>query len=306
MNKRLAAGLAIFLVLLALSFVSGRIAPHEQGYTKSVTERMVDGKKVLVMAPEAPGANFVFGSDGWGRDLFNEMLHGLPWTLAIVFVTGAFRCVIGLGAGLVMGSSGASGGTARKAKRAGFSPLSAIPSFLIAAFILYPVTINPTMPSIGLFAFQAAVLIFVEIAPVAASFASRTALILEQPFVEAVRAAGASRGWILRYHVLPFIAADFVEAIPVQALSVAAMVGKLGVVKLFIGGTVRNFSPIIETSARSEWLGLLGNYLDSMYTAPWLVVAPFAGWLLILTCTRLLAAGLKESLAGSRRLAVGA
>jgi len=298
MNKRLAAGLAIFLALLALSLLSGRVAPHEQGYTKSVTEKMVDGEKVLVMAPEAPGANFAFGSDGWGRDLFSEMLHGLPWTLAIVFVTGAFRCVIGLGAGLVMGSSG--GG--RKAKRAGFSPLSAIPSFLIAAFILYPVTINPTMPSFALFALQATVLIFVEIAPVTASFASRTALILEQPFVEAVRAAGAGRGWILRYHVLPFIAADFVEALPVQALSVAAMVGKLGIVKLFIGGTTRNFSPIIETSARSEWLGLLGNYLDSMYTAPWLVVAPFAGWLLILTCTRLLAAGLKESLAGTKRI----
>jgi len=298
MNKRLAAGLAIFLALLALSLFSGRIAPHEQGYTKSVTERMVDGEKVLVMAPEAPGANFAFGSDGWGRDLASEMLHGLPWTLAIVFVTGAFRCVIGLGAGLVMGSSG--GG--RKAKRAGFSPLSAIPSFLIAAFILYPVTINSTLPSLGLFAFQAAVLIFVEIAPVTASFASRTALILEQPFVEAVRAAGAGRRWVLRYHVLPFIAADFVEALPVQALSVAAMVGKLGIVKLFIGGTVRSFSPIIETSARSEWLGLLGNYLDSMYTAPWLVVAPFAGWLLILACTRLLAAGLKESLDRTRRL----
>ena len=301
MNKRLAAGLAIFLALLALSLLSGRIAPHEQGYTKSVTEKIVDGRKVLVMAPEAPGSHFAFGSDGWGRDLASEMLHGLPWTLAIVFVTGAFRCVIGLGAGLVMGSSGGAG---RMAKKAGFSPLSAIPSFLIAAFILYPVTINPTMPSLGLFAFQAAVLIFVELAPVAASFASRTALILEQPFVEAVRAAGAGRRWILRYHVLPFIAADFVEALPVQALSVAAMVGKLGIVKLFIGGTVRNFSPIIETSARSEWLGLLGNYLDSMYTAPWLVLAPFAGWLLILTCTRLLAAGLKESLAGKKRLAV--
>ena len=303
MNKRLVAGLAIFLALLALSVFSGSLAPHEQGYTKSVTDKMVDGKKVLVMAPEAPGENFVFGSDGWGRDLASEMLHGLPWTLAIVFVTGALRCAIGLGAGLVMGSSGGAG---RKAKRAGFSPLSAIPSFLIAAFILYPVTINPTMPSLWLFAFQAAVLVFVEIAPVAASFASRTALILEQPFVEAVRAAGAGRRWILRYHVLPFIAADFVEALPVQALSVAAMVGKLGIVKLFIGGTVRSFSPIIETSARSEWLGLLGNYLDSMYTAPWLVVAPFAGWLLILACTRLLAAGLKESLAGTRRLGVAA
>jgi ABC-type dipeptide/oligopeptide/nickel transport system permease subunit len=80
-------------------------------------------------------------------------------------------------------------------------------------------------------------------------------------------------------------------------------VGKLGIVKIFIGGTTRNYDPIIHSPARSEWLGLLGNYYNTMFTEPWLFFAPFVGWLLVLACTALLASGVRTGYASDRRIA---
>jgi peptide/nickel transport system permease protein len=114
---------------------------------------------------------------------------------------------------------------------------------------------------------------------------------------------GADRAWIVRHHLLPHLVIDFVEALPLQALSIAAMIGKLGIANLFIGGTIRRVDPEILLPAKSEWLGLLGCHYDRMLSQPWLFLAPFGGWLLILACSGLLAAGLREGLEARRRKA---
>jgi peptide/nickel transport system permease protein len=296
-NSKLACGLGLLALLCSVAALSGLLAPHEVGYSKSISTEMVGGKEVLVVAPEPPGRHFLFGSDPWGHDIFSDMVHGLPWTLGIVFLTAAVRCLIGLVGGLYLGSSGRA-----KPLRRGFSPLSALPGFIIAAFVLYPVTINPTVPSLGLFLVQAAVLVLVEIAPITAFFKARTASISAMPFVEAARVGGADRAWVVRHHILPHIAVDFVEALPLQALSVAAMIGKLGIAKLFIGGTFRRVDPEILLPAKSEWLGLLGCYYDRMLSQPWLFLAPFGGWLIILASAWLLATGLRDGLERTRRM----
>lgn len=287
MNRQLLAGLVLLAVLCVLAAVSGFIAPHEQGYSRSIVEDVVDGQTVLTVAPEAPGRHFILGSDFWGYDLFSEMLHGLPWTLGIVFATSLARCLIGLVLGLFLGGRG------RPAAR-GFSPLSAMPSFIIAAFVLYPVTINPTLPSLGLFLVQSAVLTLVEVMPLVSAFSAKSADLLAKPFVESARVGGANEAWIRRYHLLPFLLGDLLEALPVQALAVAAMIGKLGMARLFIGGTRMTYDPTILTPARFEWLGLLGNFYDTMFTQAWLFFAPFVGWLLILACTILLSRGIRR------------
>ncbi len=106
-----------------------------------------------------------------------------------------------------------------------------------------------------------------------------------------------------RLAILPFLAIDFIEALPVQALSVAAMMGKLGIAKITIGGTSWSLDPDIYMPVRSEWLGLLGCRYDTMFTKPRLFLAPFAGWLLVLACTLFLASGLRKGFARGRKIA---
>ena len=297
MNRRLAAGLALLALLCCLAATGGLVAPHERGYSKSIHVENVEGKPRYFVAPEAPGRHFVMGSDVWGFDLFSEMLHGLRWTLGIVFATALIRCTIGLAIGLAVGVS-SRGPSARH----GFTPLAAIPGFILASFVLYPLTINSPLPPIGLFIFQTSVIAFVELPPVIASFAAKTAALVAMPFVEAARVGGAGKAWIIRHHVLPFVVVDYIEALPIQALSAAAMVGKLGLVRIFIGGTTLTYDPMIYLPAKGEWLGLLGYYYPTVLGYPWLFLAPFGGWLLVLACVSLLASGLRRVYARSRKI----
>ena len=122
------------------------------------------------------------------------------------------------------------------------------------------------------------------------------------PFVDAAKAGGAGRSWIVLRHILPFAMSDFMEALPLQALSVAAMIGKLGVVRIFVGGTTMTLDPVIFLPAKGEWLGLLGYYYPDVAGHPWLFLAPFCGWILVLACVGLLAAGAHEAYARSRRI----
>jgi peptide/nickel transport system permease protein len=296
-NRSLALGLALLALLCCVAAFSDMIAPHERGYSKSIHVEEIDGKTVFFVAPEPPGRHFVLGSDPWGYDLFSEMLHGLRWTLGIVFVTAIARCAIALALGLVLGSSGRG-----PAKRRGFTPLAAVPAFILASFFLYPVTINPSFGSPLLFMLQSAILVLVELPAVVGSFTAKTASIMAMPFVDAARIGGADRRWIVRHHVLPFVLVDFIEALPVQALSVAAMIGKLGVVKIFIGGTTLTFDPMIFLPTKGEWLGLLGYYYPTVRHFPWLFYTPFTGWLLVLACVSLLASGIRKAYARSRKI----
>lgn len=297
MNRRLALGLALLGILVALALASASLAPHERGYTKSIIAEEEGGKTVYYVAPEAPGRHFVLGSDTWAYDLFSEMLHGLGWTLAIVFLTAGARSVLGLVLGLALGSSGRAG-----RPRRGFSPLAALPSFILAAFVLYPLTINSALPAPALLLVQSAVLVLVDVPPLVASFRARTASLMRSAFVEAASLAGASRTWTLGHHILPFALPELLEALPLQALGVASMVGKLGVVNLFIGGTTLTVDPVIFLSAKGEWLGLLGYYYPSASAHPWLFLAPFGGWLLVLACVGLLASGSRRAFEANRGL----
>lgn len=297
MNRRLALGLVLLSALCALALAGGRVAPHERGYSKSIHVESEGGRDVVYTAPEPPGRHFVLGSDVWGFDVYSEMLRGLGWTLCIVFATATTRCAIAFAAGLALGSSGRAG-----LIRRGFTPLAAMPSFILAAFVLFPLTINSGLPPAALFLLQSAVIAAVELPPLAASFAARTASIVAMPFVDAARVGGAGRAWILARHVLPFAAIDLIEALPLQALSVASMVGKLGVVRIFVGGTTMTYDPLIFLPAKGEWLGLLGYYYPDVAGHPWLFLAPFCGWLLVLACVRLLASGARIAYAEARRI----
>ena len=301
MNSRLAAGLVLLALLLGLAAASDIVAPHERGFMKSLRYDMVDGKEVMLVSPEPPGRFFLFGSDVWGYDLFSEMIHGLRWTLAIVFITALIRSTVALAAGLALGT--ARPGTRR---RRGFTPLASIPGFILASFVLYPVTINSRLPPVSLFLVQSILLALVELPSLTASFAARTEDVLSRPFVEAARTAGAGRLWILSHHVLPFAFTDWIEALPVQALSVAALVGKLGVIRIFIGGTTLTLDPVIFLPAKGEWLGLLGYYYSDVIGHPWLFLAPFGGWVLVLACVGLLSSGMKAEWARSKRILTSA
>lgn len=291
MNAKLLAGA---LALAALAFVAafpGLFAPYPFGYADTIRFAETDAGQTWIYAPEPPSDVYPWGSDDYGYDLLTRLLWGLRWTLGIVTLTAFMRSALGAAIGVAAATRGSA--TVRRPGAAA-APLAGVPSFVLAFFILYPVTVNSPLGSVGLFFVQAAALTAFELAGVAGSFEARARALLDKPFVTAAVGAGADRGWILRHHLAPYLAEAFAETFADQCVRTLQFVGRLGMFFVFIGGTTLTFDPPLLTSATGELAGLIGLYRARLLVNRWLLAYPLGAYLVIAASFGLFASGLKE------------
>jgi len=292
-NAKLLAGA---LALAALAFVAafpGLLAPYPFGYADTIRFAETEAGQTWVYAPEPPSEVYPWGSDDYGYDLMTRLLWGLRWTLGIVTLTAFMRSALGA----AIGVAAAMGGSApRRRSGAAAAPLAGVPSFVLAFFILYPITVNSPLGSVGLFFVQAAVLTAFELAGVAGSFDARARALLDKPFVTAAVGAGADRGWILRHHLAPYLAEAFAETFADQCIRTLQSVGRLGMFFVFIDGTTLTFDPPLLTSTTGELAGLIGLYRARLLVNRWLLAYPLGAYLVIAGSFGLFASGLRELL----------
>ncbi len=288
MNRRLAAGVALLALLLAASLLAPLYAPFERGHAESLRRVEKDGEVAYLFSPEPPNATHPLGTDRYGYDMLTEMAYGLKWTLAAVFGIAVARSGLAFLFGIL-----AIGSRKDRSGPRPFSPFSAFPSFVIAYFLLYPVTINSPLDPVVLFLYQAAVIALLDLPGVARAFAAKAGAVASSSFVEAARSSGADSRWIARRHVAPFLLDELYESIPLQAVAAASTIAKLGLFSLFVGGTRMGFDPPILQPAQMELIGLMGYHNGAVLGTPWLFLGPFAGWLLVLAAAELLASGFR-------------
>jgi len=287
-NARLLAGSVLLGALCVVAVFPSLFTSFPQNFSDPIRSVETAAGVDWLFAPEAPSSYYRFGTDQYGYDILTRIVWGLRWTLASVFTVAALRTLVG-GAFGVLRAIRKKPGADR-----GLSPLAGIPSFVIAFFVLYPFTINSPWQGWRLFVYQCLVLSMLDLAPIVAATAAKTSAILASPFVEAAASAGAGRGWILRWHVLPFLAEELLESFAEQTVAVLQLVGRLGVFMLFVGGTVMTFDPPLLNSAYGEIAGLIGLYRIRLLGNRWMLAFPLAAYLVVLAATRLFASGLRE------------
>lgn len=298
MNRKLAAGSALLLALAALAAFPGLFAPWPRGYRDILRSVETPSGTEWKFAPEAPSPYYPFGTDNYGYDVLTKTLWGLRWTLACVVLTAALKTLLGGLLGVARASLGLKAGADR-----GFSPLAGIPSFVMVFFLIYPVTINSPMGSVGLFLYQCAVMTVFDLGGIVASVAAKTSALYAMPFVESALSSGARKPWILRHHVLPFLGEELLETFADQTVAVLKLVGRLGIFFMFIGGTTLTFDPPILTSTTGEIAGLIGLYRAKLLANRWLLAYPLGSYLVILAAFRMFSSGLRERERRNRRVA---
>lgn len=302
MNAKLTVGALALAALVFVAAFPGLFAPYPFGYADTIRSAETDEGQAWIYAPEPPSEVYPWGSDDYGYDLKTRLLWGLRWTLGIVTLTAFLRTALGAAVGVAAALRGSSvarrPGQARRAGAGGraAAPLAGVPSFVLAFFILYPITVNSPLGSVGLFFVQAAVLTAFELAGVAGAFDARARALLEKPFVTAAIGAGADRPWILRHHLRPYLAEAFAETFADQCVRTLQFVGRLGMFFVFIGGTTLTFDPPLLTSATGELAGLIGLYRARLLVNRWLLAYPLGAYLIIAGSFGLFASGLRELL----------
>lgn len=276
-SRRAAVAAAAFFPVLALL---APILAREEPWLRDANGRTVLHAPIpydpqvadLVERLQPPGRAHLLGTDELGRDVLSRLVHGARVSVA----AGLIASALALGFGAVFGAcGGVAGGKTDRAILFGVDVVQAFPALvLVAAGAAF---LNPSF-------LTAALLIGFTSWPESARIVRAEARRLRgAPFVEAARAAGASRVRILFSHILP-------HALP-PALATAPYV--LGAAVLTEAAV--SFLGLGTPPPTPSWGRALADARAYLTEAWWCVLAPSTALLLLVLSARKLGDALSES-----------
>ncbi|WP_185983446.1 ABC transporter permease [Aureimonas mangrovi] len=260
-NKAAVAGALVVAFFALAAIFAPLLAPYDPFQTSFLTIR------------QPPSAEFWFGTDELGRDIFSRMLYGARASLMAGVVSVAIAVAIGVPLGLVAGYFGSWTDMAISRLT---DALLAIPFLILAialAAFLGPSLTN-AMIAIGL----SAVPIFIRITR------AQTLSVKAEDYVEGARAIGLPNLWILLRYVFP----NTLPPIIVQAsLTIAAAI---------IAEASLSFLGLGQQPPNPSWGSMLNTAKNFMSQAPTMSVFPGAAIFLVVLGFNLLGDGLRDAL----------
>jgi peptide/nickel transport system permease protein len=229
--------------LVALIFLAAMLAPLVLPHDPN----MMNAAARL----QGPSLTHWFGTDQFGRDVFARVLYGSRTSLQVALVAVGTAVVAGGLIGLVTGYLG---GWVDAAVMRVMDVLISFPALLLALFLV--AVLGPSLTNL-------IIAISLTRVPYFARLTRAEAMAIQvRPFVTAVRAMGATHGWIMLRHVAP-------NVIPT----------------LIIFGTTDLAGAIIAESALSylglgaqpptpSWGRMLTESRAFVSQAPWLIIFP--------------------------------
>ena len=261
-NRSAMIGMVIFLILLLLILS----APLWGTYEESLEVRMQD--KCI-----SPNAEHPFGTDQFGRDVFLRIVHGGKYSLII----GISTSLISMFFGCIFGSlAGFYGGKFDDILMRIMDMFSAIPTIMLALAIVS--ALGSTVPNL------IAALAISRIPGFTRIVRSSALSVVDQEYMEAAKAGGASSLHIILKHLLP----NCLGPIIVQAtMNVSLMIVQTASMS-FLGLGIIPPTP--------EWGAMISDAKSFIRTQPYLIMFPGAFLVLISMAINLLGDGLRDAL----------
>ncbi len=221
----LVAGLAITGFFVAMALMAPVWYPHNLTSLSMDTAYLIQCSEpsppTLQLVPFSTGPHPFGETIFMGYDVAQGLVVGSRWDLFLVAAIALPAAGLGLGAGLVAGSSG---GRIDWLIMTLIDVILAVPYFVFVLLLVgvlaphFPLWAGPY-----LFIFA---MVLVLWAPFARGVRGEAARVAHLPYVEAAYAAGSSRGHVIRRHVLPNSLYPVLAQIPVTvALTLALVVG---------------------------------------------------------------------------------
>jgi len=221
---------------------------------------------------EPPSAQYWFGTDNLGRDVFARSIYGARISLLVGFSVGIAATIGGLIIGLLAGYYHRFDGIVMRL----MDGLMAIPNILLAIAL-----VSLTHGGVGI------VILAIVIPEVPRDVRLVRSVVLgvrEQPFVEAALAGGARAGKILRRHILP----STIAPLTVQGTYVCASAILIEAGLSFLGAGI---PPNIPT-----WGNMIAGSRLYLGIAPWTIFFPGFALALVVLAVNMLGDGLRDRL----------
>lgn len=258
-NKTSWVGLVTFAVVVLVALLAPVLATHDP-LEQNFLEKL-----------KGPSAEFILGTDGYGRDIWSRLVYGARLSLWIGGVSILIAMVIGSLIGMVAGYFG---GRLDIAIMQVMDVLLSFPSLILGLMVVAMMG-----PSVGNLIFAIAL---TAIPPFARIARAPTVSVKERDYIEACRALGYSHPRIMAVHILPNI---FSEILVMGSLWLATAI-RVEASLSFIGLGVRPPTP--------TWGGMIREGFENILDTWWLSMAPSIAILVVVFALNMIGDGLRD------------
>ncbi|MGM0855444.1 MAG: ABC transporter permease [Bacillota bacterium] len=293
-DKRFLIGFTFISVLLIASFIN---TIFNEGNIREV-DAIYENGQIVDTAPFKPSLKFPLGTDSDGYDLLHVIIEGAKYTIGISVCIVLLQIILGCIIGTLFSSYFSK---ALRIFENFLDTFSVIPITLVSYFILINVF---TMPIDGFAepfyiraSFEMLLLVFLPLPSVILYISKETQKILEAEFVSASRTLGAGTFRIIVNHVMKHLTQRLIILFTQQLNQILIILAHLGLLKMFFGGVVIDYTPVNDPpkTLSFEWSGLIGDYFESLYVHPFIVLVPITFFALTIVSINMILNSLEEA-----------
>ena len=220
----------------------------------------------------APNADFWFGTDKLGRDIYSRCLYGARVSLSVGFAVAAMASIIGLAIGLVSGFIRIADGIIMRI----MDGMMSIPPILLAVALMALTR--------GSVANVITAITLAEIPRVARLVRGVVLSLREQPYLDAAVAAGTRTPMLIWRHVLP----NTIAPLLVQATYICASAMIVESILSFIGAGTPTYIP--------SWGNIMAEARELWQVKPFLIFFPAIFLSLTVLAVNMVGDGLRDAL----------
>lgn len=237
-NRSVMIGAVVTIIMLFLALFAEQVSPYDPQEI-NMTNRFIK-----------PCAEHIFGTDGFGRDVFSRIVHGTAISMKVGLSVSLSAFVLGMFLGLYSGYYPKFSAVVMRVCDA----FKAIPSLILAIALVG--VMGAGMKNVII------TLTVVSIPDIARTARSITLQVKEQTYIEALRASGASSMRIIWRNILPNVAPTVL--VQVSFIFATAVISEASLSFLGVG------IPVPEPS----WGNIINEGKLAIYQAWWMIVYP--------------------------------
>jgi len=262
-NRMAIAGLAVMVVLYAITLLTPLIAPFDPAAQGDIV-----ATRYL-----SPSFQHLMGTDRFGRDVFSRVLYGARISLSIGFIAVGIGVTLGTMIGAVAGYFG---GLVDSALMRFTDMMLSFPRLvlLIVVIALFEPTIYLVVVVLGLTGWMA----------VARIVRGEVLSLREREFVQAARALGMSDSRIIWRHIVP------------NTLAPVIVYATLGIGNTILIEAGLSFLGLGVQLPTPSWGNMISEGKDALITAWWIATFPGLAIVLTVIAFNLLGDGLRDAL----------
>lgn len=261
-NKTAVFGLIVIIIFILIAIFADVIAPYGKGVKMNVKDRFT-----------IPSPTNLFGTDEYGRDVFTRVIHGTRYSLSIGFVATFLSMLFGIPLGSIAGYFGGKVDTIIMRL---VDVLTSIPAIMLSLVVVTVFGANLVNLIIAIF--------IARIPADVRVIRSAVLPLVDQQYIEAAHAGGASELQIIMKHIIPNAAGTII----VQST--------MNVGQLIIRASGLSFLGLGVPTPAPEWGTLLSEAREYLRSAPHMMIFPGIALILIALSINLLGDGLRDAL----------